>query len=158
MTVAASTRDGDFAARVSAAGPGTPPPDTQNILLDRGSASPVGDPLNNFPIRHFLGQGEAEGCTPGEDTAPPDLIPFPPGFFNGSIALIRRQNCPFTKKIQNAFNAGAVAVLIRNHLAVPVSMDTTGQPNIPAYSMDLDPGLALNAFVDANRTQRHGQF
>ena len=29
-------------------------------------------------------------------------------------------------------------------------MDTTGQPNIPAYSMDLDPGLALNAFVDAN--------
>ena len=66
--------------------------------------------------------------------------------------------CPFTEKIQNAFNAGAVAVLIRNHLAVPVSMDTTGQPNIPAYSMDLDPGIALNTFVDANPTNATVNF
>ena len=41
-------------------------------------------------------------------------------------------------------------VLIRNHLDVPVTMDTTGQPNIPAYSIDLAPGMALVTFVDAN--------
>ncbi|MEO5721282.1 MAG: S8 family serine peptidase, partial [Chthoniobacterales bacterium] len=150
MTVAASTRDGEFAGRVSASGPGTPPPATQNIALVKGSDSPIGSTMNNVPIRHFTLQPVAEGCTAGQDTAPPDLVPFPPGFFNGSIALIQRGNCPFTKKIQNAFNAGAVAVLIRNNVAAPISMSTPGQPPIPAYSMNLDPGIALVQFVDAN--------
>jgi subtilisin family serine protease len=158
MTVAASTRDGDFSARVSAAGPGSPPADTQDIPLDRGSDSPVGVPLLNFPIRHFTQQPVAEGCTPGEDSAPADLVPFPPGFFNGSIALIQRGLCPFTKKIQNAFNAGAVVVLIRNNVPAPVSMLTTGQPNIPAYSMDQAPGIALVTFVDANPTNATANF
>ncbi|MBA2431532.1 MAG: S8 family serine peptidase, partial [Chthoniobacterales bacterium] len=42
MTVAASTRDGDFSGRVSAVGG---PPATQNITASRGSDSPVGNPL-----------------------------------------------------------------------------------------------------------------
>ena len=151
MTVAASTRDGDIAGQVSATGPGTPPPDTQDIVLDRGSASPVGTALNDHPIKHFtLQPPEFEGCTAGEDGAPVDLVPFPAGFFTGSAALIHRGNCPFTKKITNAFNAGADLVLIRNNVATPVSMDTTAQPNVPAYSMDQAPGNALVAFVDAN--------
>ena len=36
MTVAASTRDGDIAGQVSASGPGTPPPDTQDIAHGQG--------------------------------------------------------------------------------------------------------------------------
>jgi hypothetical protein len=108
----------------------------------------------NVPIRHFTGQpNTAEGCTAGEDTAPPDLQPFPAGFFNGAVALIRRGNCPFTKKIQNAFNAGAIFVIIRNNVATdaPVlNMTTTGQPNIPAYGIGGAQGDALVAFVDAN--------
>ena len=66
--------------------------------------------------------------------------------------MIHRGNCPFTKKIQNAFNAGAIAVIIRNNQPTPVSMSTPGQPNIPAYSIDQAPGNALVAFVDANPT------
>jgi subtilisin family serine protease len=148
MTVAASTRDGDFSGRVSAVGG---PPSIQNVPANRGSDSPYGSALMNQPIRHFTGQPvTAEGCTAGEDTAPADLAPFPPGFFNGAVALIHRGSCPFTKKIQNAFNAGAMMVIIRNNQATPISMSTPGQPLIPAYSIEQGPGNELVAYVDAN--------
>ena len=146
FTVAASTKDQVlFDGVISASGPGKPPPDTQNIGLSQGSASPDGTPLNDFPIRHFTGQNiDFEGCN-GQP-------PFPPGFFTGSVALIRRGNCTFTEKITNAFNAGAAMVVIRNNQAGTVLMDTTGQPAIPAYSCDQVPGDALAAFVDAHPT------
>jgi hypothetical protein len=102
--------------------------------------------MTNVPIRHFTEQpATAEGCTA---TSPP----FPEGFFSGAIALIHRGSCAFTEKIQNAFNAGATAVIIRNNQAGALSMATPGQPNIPAYSIDQTPGNALVAFVDANPT------
>jgi subtilisin family serine protease len=143
LTVAASTKDQVLHdGLMSASGPGSPPPDTQNIGLDKGSASPDGTPLTDFPIRHFLGQTN-EGCS-AEPTQ------FPPGFFDGSVALIRRGGCAFTEKITNAFNAGAAFVVIRNNQPGTVLMDTTGQPNVPAYSCDQTPGDALAAFVDAN--------
>ena len=143
LTVAASTKDKVlFDGVISASGPGQPPPDTQNIGLSIGSASPDGTVLNDFPVRHFTGQNiDFEGCS--SEPA------FPPGFFNGSVALIRRGNCAFTEKITNAFNAGAAMVVIRNNVAGTVLMDTTGQPSVPAYSCDQLPGDALAAFVDA---------
>jgi len=145
LTVAASTKDQVLHdASVSASGPGSPPPDTQNIGLDKGSASPDGTPLTDFPIRHFTGQTN-EGCS-AEPTQ------FPPGFFDGAAALIQRGGCPFTEKITNAFNAGAALVIIRNNQPGMVLMDTTGQPNVPAYSCDQIPGDALATFVDANPT------
>jgi subtilisin family serine protease len=145
LTVAASTKDQVLHdGLLSASGPGSPPPDTQNIGLDKGSASPDGAPVTDFPIRHFTGQTN-EGCT-AEPTQ------FPPGFFDGSVALIQRGGCAFTEKIQNAFNAGAAMVVIRNNQPGTVLMDTTGQPNVPAYSCDQTPGDALVAFVDANPT------
>ena len=65
LTVAASTKDQVlFDGVLSASGPGNPPPDTQNIGLSIGSASPDGTPLTDFPIRHFTGQDiDFEGCT-----------------------------------------------------------------------------------------------
>ena len=150
MTIAASTHDGT-SGLVSASGPGTPPPATQNIAVTRGSAAPVGTVLADHPIRHYTGQDPTmEGCTPGEDGVPGGANPFPAGFFNGAAALIHRGTCAFTKKITNAFNAGADFVLIRNNQPTPVSMNTTAQPAVPAYSMDQTPGNALVAFVDAN--------
>ena len=150
LTVAASTHDGT-SGLVSASGPGTPPANTQNLAASRGSASPVGVALSDHPIRHFTGQAATmEGCTPGEDGVPAGASPFPAGFFNGAAALIHRGTCPFTKKITNAFNAGANWVVIRNNQATPISMNTTGQPAIPAYSIEQAQGNALVAFVDAN--------
>ena len=144
LTVAASTKDQEFASILSASGPGSPPPETQNIPMNKGSASPDGVALDDFPIRHFTGQDiNFEGCN-GQP-------PFPANFFSGATALIRRGNCTFTEKITNAFNAGAAMVVIRNNQPGTISMDTTGQPNVPAYSIsDQTIGDALNAFVDAN--------
>jgi len=146
FTVAASTKDQVLHdGALSASGPGSPPPDTQNIGLDKGSASPDGTPLTDFPIRHFTGQDpDFEGCN-GQP-------PFPANFFDGAVALIHRGNCTFTEKITNAFAAGAAMVVIRNNQPGTVNMDTTGQPNVPAYSCDQAPGDALVAFVDANPT------
>jgi subtilisin family serine protease len=152
LTVAASTKDQVlFDGVLSASGPGKPPPDTQDIGLSIGSASPDGTPLTDFPILHFTGQDiNFEGCT--------SQPPFPPGFFTGSVALIRRGGCTFTEKITNAFNAGAAMVVIRNNVAGTVLMDTTGQPAVPAYSCDQVPGDALAAFVDANPTDATVNF
>jgi subtilisin family serine protease len=151
LTVAASTKDQVLHdGLLSASGPGNPPPDTQNIGLDKGSASPDGSPLTDFPIRHFTGQTN-EGCN-SEPTQ------FPPGFFDGSVALIHRGGCTFTEKITNAFNAGAAMVVIRNNQPGTVLMDTTGQPNVPAYSCDQAPGDALVAFVDAHPTDATVNF
>ncbi|AVP98774.1 hypothetical protein C7S18_17000 [Ahniella affigens] len=152
MSVAASTHDAIANGLGSAAGPGTPPANTQNLPLSKGSASPNGTSVVAMPIRHFLGQGTAEGCTPGEDTAPANTPTIPAGFFNGAVALIQRGSCPFTKKVQNAFNAGAQFVIIRNNTATAFSMNTTGQPNVPAYSLELTQGNNLTSFVDANPT------
>ena len=110
LTVAASTKDQELHdASLSASGPGNPPPNIQNIPIDKGSASPDGSPLNDFPIRHFTQQDPTmEGCTAA-------ATQFPPGFFTGSVALIHRGSCAFTEKITNAFNAGAAMVVIRNN-------------------------------------------
>ena len=145
LTVAASTKDQEFASILSASGPGSPPPETQNIPLSKGSASPDSGLLTDFPIRRFTGQDiDFEGCN-GQP-------PFPANFFQGAIALIRRGNCTFTEKITNAFTQGnASMVVIRNNQPGTLNMDTTGQPNIPAYSIsDQTIGDALAAFVDAN--------
>ena len=144
MTVAASSRDREFVGNLSAAGPGTPPPATQNIPLGRGSGSPLGSPFSNYPIRHFIGQPDpGEGCS---SSSPP----FPADFFNGSAALIHRGGCDYTEKITNAFNAGATMVLIRNSQPGILALTSPDQPNIPAYGMEQEPGDALVAFVDAN--------
>jgi subtilisin family serine protease len=144
LSCAASTKDQEFASILSASGPGTPPPETQNIPLSKGSASPDSPALTDAPIRHFTGQDpDFEGCN-GQPAFPP---------FNGAVALIRRGNCTFTEKITNAFNAGASMVVIRNNQPGTLNMDTTGQPNVPAYSIsDQTIGDALAAFVDANPT------
>lgn len=146
MTVAASTRDGDFAGDMSLTGPGTPPAGTQDVAMDRGSDSPVGDPLVDHPIRRDPGQvATAEGCNAADGG-----VPFPANFFTGSVALIQRGSCAFTDKINNAAAAGADMVVIWNNVTGGLSMATPGQANIPAYSINLGPGQAIADFIDAN--------
>jgi len=146
MTVAASTRDGDFAGDMSLTGPGTPPAGTQDVAMDRGSDSPVGDPLVDHPIRRDPGQvATAEGCNAADGG-----VPFPANFFTGAVALIQRGSCAFTDKINNAAAAGADMVVIWNNVTGGLSMATPGQANIPAYSIDLGPGQAIADFIDAN--------
>jgi len=148
LTVAASTKDGETAGQLSAVGPGNPPPNLQDIALDRGSASPVGDPLNDFPMRHFSQQDTTmEGCT----AASPQ---FPPGFFNGSVALIHRGTCTFTEKITNAFNAGAAMVVIWNNVATPLLMIPPASPMSPLIALRSSNRRRLSCVCGANPNDR----
>ena len=79
--------------------------------------------------------GLSDACTPiGED-------------LSGTIALVSRGSCDFTVKVQNAQDAGALAVLVQNNVAGdPTAMGSNGTPNqptIPAYMVSLNDGRAL---------------
>lgn len=146
MSVAASTRDGEFNGVMSITGPGSPPGNTQNIQMTPGSDSPTGSQLIDHPIRRDPNQvSGAEGCNAADGG-----VDFPPGFFNNAVALVQRGSCDFTDKINNAAAAGADLVVIWNNVADPISMSTPGQVNVPAYSIELAEGTAVAAFVDAN--------
>ncbi len=72
------------------------------------------------------------------------------------IALVSRGACAFTVKVQNAQNAGAVAVLVQNNVAGdPTAMGgdgTPNQPTIPAYMVSLNAGKAMQAHNGAPTT------
>lgn len=146
MSVAASTRDGDFSAIMSITGPGTPPAGTQDIAMDRGSDSPIGVSLSDHPIRRDPNQAVgAEGCNAADGG-----VPFPANFFTGAAAHVQRGSCAFTDKINNAAAAGADVVVIWNNVAGGFGMATPGQANVPAYSISLGEGQAIADFIDAN--------
>lgn len=141
LSVANSTHDFQANALLTATGA-----NLNNIGMTRGSDSPNGTSLTDFPIRRFPGQNpDAEGCSA---TTPA----FTPGFFNGSAALIRRGSCPFTEKINNAHAAGAELVIIFNNQTGAINMSTPGQAQIPAWAIEQTPGNALRDYVDANPT------
>ncbi|WP_395683450.1 S8 family serine peptidase [Dokdonella sp.] len=143
MTVAASTQDQILAPTISAAGPGTPPPATQNIPLIQGSTTlPINADFNSRPMR--TNPANPIGCTATGG--------IPAGYFGANeIAILRRGTCSFTEKITNAYNAGSRLVLIGNNQPGSISMNTTGAPaDVAAFSMEQVPGDALIAFVDAN--------
>ncbi len=97
--------------------------------------------------------GVVAGTTNGLNTACGALTA---GSLSGKIALISRGACTFSTKIRNAQNAGAVAVIVANHVAGdPISMAQDGtpdQPTVPAYMVSRDNGVALIDFDQRNVT------
>ncbi|GGU22047.1 M28 family metallopeptidase [Lentzea flava] len=64
--------------------------------------------------------------------------------FTGSVALIRRGGCTFEQKHLNAFAAGAVAVLVSNNVAGPLSGVTLTNPGrIPTGGVSQADGTTL---------------
>ncbi len=144
MTVAASTQDQIISPQITVVGPGTPPPDTQNVPLISGSTTlpPASTTdLNSYPLQTYPTNPIACTSTGG----------IAPGTFTGMIAILRRGTCGFAEKITNAANAGASMVLIGNNQPGAISMNTTGAPTtIAAFSMSQVQGDAIIAFVNAN--------
>jgi hypothetical protein len=73
---------------------------------------------------------------------------------DGKIALIRRGSCNFTQKIQNAQDAGAVAVIVMNNVeGTPIPMggtDTAGTIIIPSLMISKTDGDLLEASIAVN--------
>lgn len=94
------------------------------------------------------------GPAPMVDVAAVDIngigcTSLPTASLNGKIVLIRRGNCTFSVKIQNATNAGAAAVIIFNNQTgqPPVLMDVGTANKIPSAMIGNTEGLALSLFL-----------
>ncbi len=136
-TVAASTSPRAYSL-LSVAGPGTPPDGLQNIILDSGSNTRLADvgKLHGVPMASW--PDNLIGCT--------STGGIPAGTFDGGVAIIRRGDCTFTEKINNAAAAGADVVIIANNEAGRVSMSTPGA-SLPSFSIPRGIGNALLNFI-----------
>ena len=140
-TVGASTHDENVSGTgtLSATGPGAPPADTQDILMLPGSGLNVGAPMSNVPLRYSA--DNPIGCTANGG--------FPPGYFDGAVALLERGNCTYEEKIDNAEAAGAVLAVVYNDQGGAIFMNV-GAATLPAYSILQTQGQAYIDFIDAS--------
>ncbi len=140
-SIAATTHDLNVsgAGLLNTVGPGSPPPNTQNISLNPGSGLNAGTPLTATPIRHYA--TNEIGCTANGG--------FPAGYFDGAVALISRGTCTFEEKIDNAQAAGALVAVIYNNATGAINM-AVGAASLPAYSILQVEGQNLETFIDAN--------
>ncbi|MDD5371522.1 MAG: S8 family serine peptidase [Anaerolineaceae bacterium] len=77
--------------------------------------------------------------------------PFSPGFFTGKIAFIQRGTCTFAVKINSAYTAGAIAVVVYNNSAgLPTAMGALEATTIPSVMISNTDGAAVKAYMDAN--------
>ena len=73
---------------------------------------------------------------------------FGPGVFSNSIALIQRGSCVFLDKVNHAWAAGAVAVVVFNdEPGFPVRMNNLQTTQIPAVLMSKDQGEAVRDWI-----------
>ncbi len=73
----------------------------------------------------------------------------------GKVALISRGACAFTTKVENAVNAGAIAILMYTDDRPKTAMGGTASPttlSVPGVMIDREPGEALLAEIDAGET------
>ncbi len=132
ISVAASTTDRIFPQVLNVTGPNEPPTVTVPITLTNIPAVPGSGPA----ITQTLGAPfkfvptNALGCSP-----------YSSGTFNNQIAVIRRGMCTFATKVTNAYNAGAIGVVVVNNVAgFPIAMGGLETTQIPAVMVTLADG------------------
>jgi aminopeptidase Y len=104
--------------------------------------------VNN--IMSYSGSGDVEAAVtalPAADATPGCEAGDFAGFPVGNIALISRGACAFGLKATNAFNAGAVGVVIYNNIPGPINgtLGNTFTLDIPVTSVAQDVGQQLAA-------------
>ncbi|RPE81328.1 S8 family serine peptidase [Vulcaniibacterium tengchongense] len=132
---------GGFDFLLAVTGPGTPPANLQDIALAPGSGG----------IEHAA---DIPGTTPlrasaGIDTASDGCAAYPPGAFQGAIALVRRGTCNFSVKANNAAAAGAIAVVIANNQPGVTTPSVPGT-TVPVFLVAQGDGDALRDFAQAH--------
>lgn len=136
-TVGASTHGRIFANLLDVTAPAPVPPELIGLAAVQGTGPALTAPLTD---NITYDPTNLTGCTA-----------FPAGFFSGQLALIQRGGCTFLTKVTNAFNAGAVGVVVFNNVGGPpiVMGGLEGTP-IPSVMLGLNDGLDVKAWIDAN--------
>jgi len=137
ISVANTTIGRIIANTLDVTGPGDVPPALMGIGAIRGPEGPAIDADIEAAI--VFADDNIRGC-----------IPFPTGFFTNSIALIQRGGCTFADKVDNATDAGAIAVVIFNNAGgPPMSMGGLEGTTIPSVFISLDDGRAVVNWIQA---------
>jgi minor extracellular serine protease Vpr len=121
--------------------------DNTQLLVRSFTVSP-----DNRAIGYLVGGGSAPVPTSGtfplartgtKTTVDDACAPLPAGSLTGKIALIRRGTCNFVVKEQNAYDAGAIAVVLYNNqdtgLLTPAAI-----PQIPVVFIDRPNGELID--------------
>ncbi|NOH02355.1 MAG: M28 family peptidase [Chloroflexi bacterium] len=133
-------------------------------ILEQVSPGPSG-PIANV-IMSYSGSGDVTAAVTALAAPPADATPgcdaadFA-GFPAGNIALIRRGACTFAIKATNAYNAGAVGVVIYNNIAgnlngtlgdtFALNIGVTGVTAAVGAQLAATPGLVLRLKTDTLR-------
>jgi subtilisin family serine protease len=139
--VAASNNYRIFALTVDATGPAPVSPDLLDMPAAPGAGPAISEELD-AEIRYagLIDPGNSLGCDP-----------FPADSLTGSLLLVQRGACTFATKVDHAADAGAVGVVIFNHLGgppvVPGGLENT---TIPAVMIDVERGSDLRDFIIDN--------
>ncbi|MDQ2069944.1 S8 family serine peptidase [Natronospira bacteriovora] len=140
ITVAATTHSRLFARSVDITGPGTVPAELQGLAGVVGTGpAPDGD-LSASIL--YAGDHAADdfACTA-----------LPEDSMDGAIALVRRGNCTFIDKANNAANAGAIALLVVNNAGgPPTTMGGMESATIPSLMVGKTGGDAIIDWVSGS--------
>jgi uncharacterized protein (TIGR03437 family) len=138
ITAGAATNSRYFANPLVIVSP-LPPSDLEKVGALPGNGPVIGvtiGPVELLDVQTLDGTGSA--CSP-----------FAPNTIQGRLAFIRRGECNFSIKIQNAFSAGAIAALLYNNQPgqPPILMDVANVTQIPAAMIGNTEGVALKEFL-----------
>jgi uncharacterized repeat protein (TIGR01451 family) len=137
MSSAASTHSRLFALLMDVTGPIPVDPALEKMTAVIGSG-PVFTTTLGANIRYHA--GNLLGCSA-----------FPADYFKDSLALVARGTCNFSVKVNNAFYAGAIGVVVYNNTGgPPTSMGGLEGTTIPSVMIDNPSGLAVKAWIDGH--------
>jgi hypothetical protein len=142
LTIGSFSTGRAFAGIAAIVGPEPVPAALREMPAVRGSISPAfaDAPLGPTALvsaRAVDGGASALGCEPFSSLA-----------FDGAVALIPRGECTFSTKVENAADAGAVAVVVYNDDpgAQPITMGGNAV-SIPAVQIGNPDGAMLEEFL-----------
>ena len=140
-TAAAQHGKGDFSVLMAVTGPAPVPANLSPVVATPG-VDGVGFNTTipgNTPLRISSGiDSGADACSA-----------YPSNTLSGAIVVIRRGNCTFSVKANNASAAGAIAVVIANNQAGGLVPSVPGA-TIPVFAVTQAAGDALRSFGLAN--------
>lgn len=142
-TAASQHGRADFAFMMDVTGPGNVPQSVKSIILNEG--------LGGVAHATTIPSTTPMRISPRIDTADDGCAAFDANAFQGAIAVVRRGTCAFSIKVDNARDAGAVAVVVANNQAGAIAPSVPGT-TIPAFGVTQVEGNALRDFGVANPT------